>query len=727
MGTHIGKSGPYTRSSRVETRLLRNVRQGSDVEISRYFGVPAPAVVALVATAITSSWITAVPTITPGGGGGTTLNLQAGASSDDSHQQSIPSDAGRNVTGGGTCSLTATILSPGSHSAGDEWSVAAAFTLNVAQGETITEAIFSLRANATYSAGSNVIKLYASVQDSDAPGALTSGGGDLNAAARPRTTATTVLDVTSVTGGTWYEWDITAAVQELVDRAGWVSGNRCVVLVDTHEDTTTNEWQDFDSYDGAPVGAPKLDVTYGSGGGSAVDLVATAISHSLAFGVVPVARALRAAAIGLSLASDATRVARDLKAAAVSASRASDVTVVGRTLRASGISLTSARAPLPVARMLTASALDADQALAVSLVARALRASGLSIDSATGALPVGRGLSAAALSGSVVVSVLPVGRGLRASAIDFDLAVLLALDISGVLPVLLVATAISYSRAFAVVPVSRALLATEVSQSLAGGAVPVARVLAARSISSGRASGVSVALRALRASALSLSPAASASRSLRNLRAAGLSLGRAVAALPVARPLTARAVSLSRAGSAIPIARGLRASSLSGSRGLAALPIARGLRASALSLGRANGSAHVARLLRASALSPDLAAAVAPVARALEAHAIGFDLALLGDLIVISGESWIVPICRVTLLSPSATVEQLLPIGRVSLEDLPTAELSLALAPVANVDHAEPGALITLEDLPLGTVGLQSPGATVTHEDPIATITRRTS
>lgn len=463
------------------------------------------------------------------------------------------------------------------------------------------------------------------------------------------------------------------------------------------------------------------------GGGSAVDLVATAISHSLAFGIVPVARALRAAAIGLSLASNATRVARDLKAAAVSASRASDVTVVGRTLRASGISLTSARAPLPVARALTARALDADQALAVSLVARALRASGLSIDSATGALPVGRSLSAAALSGSVVVSVLPVGRGLRASAIDFDLAVLLALDISGVLPVLLVATAISYSRAVAVVPVSRALLATDVSQSLAAGAVPVARALAARSISSGRASGVSVALRALRASALSLSPAASASRSLRSLRAAGLSLGRAVAALPVARPLTARAVSLSRAGSVIPIVRGLRASGLSGSRGLAALPVARGLRASALSLGRANGSAHVARLLRASALSPDLAAAVAPVARALEAHAIGFDLALLGDLIVISGESWIVPICRVTLLSPSATVEQLLPIGRVSLEDLPTAELSLALAPVANVDHAEPGALITLEDLPMGAVCLQSPGATVTHEDPIATITRRTS
>ena len=197
----------------------------------------------------------------------TTLNLQVGASGNDSHQQSIPSDAGRNVTGSGTCSLTATKLEIGSHSGGDEWSAAASFVLNVAQGETISSAIVSLRGNANYSSPGTV-KIYASVQDADAPAALSSSSADLNAAARARTTATTVLDVSSVTGGTWYEWDITTAVQELVDRAGWASGNRCIVLFDTHEDTTLNEWQDFDSYDGAAAGAPKLDVTYTTGGGS---------------------------------------------------------------------------------------------------------------------------------------------------------------------------------------------------------------------------------------------------------------------------------------------------------------------------------------------------------------------------------------------------------------------------------------------------------------------------
>ena len=219
--------------------------------------------------------LAATGTVADPPGGGSTLNLQVSASSSDSHQQSIANDAGRSPSGTGVCVLNAAVLSPGSHSSGNEWSVAAAFALNVAQGETISEAIFSMRANATYSAGSNVVKLYASVQDSDAPAALSSTSGDLNASNRPRTTATTILDVTSVTGGVWYEWDITPAVQELVDRAAWAANNLCVVLIDTHEDTTTTEWQDFDSYDGSPSGAPKLDVTHGGGGGGGITATLT--------------------------------------------------------------------------------------------------------------------------------------------------------------------------------------------------------------------------------------------------------------------------------------------------------------------------------------------------------------------------------------------------------------------------------------------------------------------
>lgn len=196
-----------------------------------------------------------------------TLNLQVSASGGDNHQQSIPNDSGRNVTGSGTCSLTDAVLQVGSHSSGNEWSAAARFTgATIPQGATITSAIFQMRANATYNASPNVVRLYASAEDSDTAAALSASSADLNAAARPRTTATTALDVSSVTGGTWYSWDITASVQELVDRATF--GETVVnVLVDTHEDTTVNEWQDFDAYDGSAAGAPKLDVTYTTGGG----------------------------------------------------------------------------------------------------------------------------------------------------------------------------------------------------------------------------------------------------------------------------------------------------------------------------------------------------------------------------------------------------------------------------------------------------------------------------
>ena len=203
------------------------------------------------------------------GGGGTTVSYQVSSSGGDSEQKSIPSDSGRAVTGSGTVSTTNTKLEIGSHSSGDEWSGAARFTgVAVPQGSTITSATFSLKADASYSASPNVVKIYVSAEDSDNAAALSTSSGDLNASTRPRTTATLVADVSSITGGNWYDFDVTAVVQEIVDRAGWVSGNAWVFLIDTHEDTTTNEWQDWRSYDASAADAPQITITYGSAGGT---------------------------------------------------------------------------------------------------------------------------------------------------------------------------------------------------------------------------------------------------------------------------------------------------------------------------------------------------------------------------------------------------------------------------------------------------------------------------
>lgn len=205
----------------------------------------------------------------PTAGGSTTVDYQVSASSSDSHMTSITNDSGRAPTLSGAVSLTSAILSPGSHGNNDEWSVAARFDgVAVAQGATISTATFQMRCQNTWNAAPNVIKYYVSGQASDNAGALSSTSGDLNTTARPRTTATTIVDWTSLTVDTWYSVDITAIVQEIVNRAGWSSGSAIVILVDTHADTTLSEWQDFYAYDGAAASAPKLSITYASSGGS---------------------------------------------------------------------------------------------------------------------------------------------------------------------------------------------------------------------------------------------------------------------------------------------------------------------------------------------------------------------------------------------------------------------------------------------------------------------------
>jgi len=226
----------------------------------------------------------------PVAGGTTTVDYQVGASSSDSHMTSITNDSGRAVAVSGAVSLTNAVLSPGSHGGGDEWSVAARFAgVAVDQGATVNSATFQLRCQNTWNASPNVIKFYISAQAADNAGALTATSGDLNTTARPRTTATAIVDWSSVTVDTWYSVDITSVVQEVVNRAGWANGNAIVILVDTHADTTLSEWQDFYSYDGAAASAPKLSVTYASGGGS-TSPITTRIGGGSAFASNPAGR-----------------------------------------------------------------------------------------------------------------------------------------------------------------------------------------------------------------------------------------------------------------------------------------------------------------------------------------------------------------------------------------------------------------------------------------------------
>lgn len=204
-----------------------------------------------------------------------------GASTDDARMSSITNDSGRNVTTSGIVSLTDTTLSPGSHGSNDEWSIGARFAnVTVAQGATISSATYSMKAVSSYSSGGTIAYLV-SAQAADNAGTFVASGGNLNTTSRPRSTAvSSTWNQNSVTAGTRYSIDVTSVIQEIVNRAGWASGNAIVMLVDTDASTTQGEWQDYYGWDDTTDrtnNPPQLSITTGAAptftliGHSAVD------------------------------------------------------------------------------------------------------------------------------------------------------------------------------------------------------------------------------------------------------------------------------------------------------------------------------------------------------------------------------------------------------------------------------------------------------------------------
>lgn len=188
------------------------------------------------------------------------------ASGDDSSAGSLT--IGKGPTNSTVTSLTANPLSPGRHTGtGDCFS--AAFRFTGITETSITAATFSMVADVSYTTANPIIYIV-SCQAADNAAALSATSGDINATNRPRTTADSGnWDVRSVTGGTRYSVDITAAVQEVMARGGWASGNAIVVLVDTATGSTVdNEWQDWRAVDAATSGDEAQLVLTASGGGT---------------------------------------------------------------------------------------------------------------------------------------------------------------------------------------------------------------------------------------------------------------------------------------------------------------------------------------------------------------------------------------------------------------------------------------------------------------------------
>jgi hypothetical protein len=84
---------------------------------------------------------------------------------------------------------------------------------------------------------------------------------------RPRTTnQVTWNNIPAWTAETEYDSpDITSIIQEIIDRAGWASGNALVIFWDDHDDISThvdNTHRHAYSYDSSPAKAPNLHIEY---------------------------------------------------------------------------------------------------------------------------------------------------------------------------------------------------------------------------------------------------------------------------------------------------------------------------------------------------------------------------------------------------------------------------------------------------------------------------------
>lgn len=190
------------------------------------------------------------------GAGGALLDFQVAGGNDDAEE----------LSSGGTMYLTSTDLELADNLAASGQPtdiVGIRFTgVTIPQGTAITNAYIQFQVDEV-SSGAASLTVEAEAADDAAQFTST----PFNLTSRPRTTAFALWappDWTTIgeQGIEQRTVDLSAVIQEVVDRPGWASGNALAVIV-SGSGTRTAE-----AYDGDVAGAPKLHIEYGSGGGA---------------------------------------------------------------------------------------------------------------------------------------------------------------------------------------------------------------------------------------------------------------------------------------------------------------------------------------------------------------------------------------------------------------------------------------------------------------------------
>jgi hypothetical protein len=128
----------------------------------------------------------------------------------------------------------------------------------VDKGTVITSATFKFKAASSQSG--TTVKIKIGCEAADNPADPTNKTDLFN---RVLTTAyTTDNNVAAETAGTEYTFDITTAVQEILNRAGWVNGNKIAVFIDDNG-STANKTRDIATSEHATYSDPQLVIVYG--------------------------------------------------------------------------------------------------------------------------------------------------------------------------------------------------------------------------------------------------------------------------------------------------------------------------------------------------------------------------------------------------------------------------------------------------------------------------------
>lgn len=129
--------------------------------------------------------------------------------------------------------------------------------VTVPKNATVFSATFMVRASATGS--STTVKIKIGCEAADNPSDPTTIA---SAASRVLTTSYTINNnVAAWTAGVEYSFDITSAVQEVLKRSGWASGNKMAVLI-MDNGSSDSASRSFSSYENPTYAEAILEIVY---------------------------------------------------------------------------------------------------------------------------------------------------------------------------------------------------------------------------------------------------------------------------------------------------------------------------------------------------------------------------------------------------------------------------------------------------------------------------------